>query len=79
MRIGNTILLASDGDHAGSAFAGFRLSFTAADAAHAKRVFDALAADGPVQVPLGKEFWSPLFGMVTDRFGVGRMVTLAPA
>jgi len=25
---------------------------------------------------LEKTFWSPLFGMVTDRFGVGWMITV---
>jgi PhnB protein len=29
-------------------------------------------------MPLGKTFWSPCFGMVADRFGVGWMVTVAP-
>jgi PhnB protein len=28
-------------------------------------------------MPIGKTFWSPCFGMVTDRFGVGWMVTVA--
>jgi PhnB protein len=28
-------------------------------------------------MPLGKTFWSLCFGMVTDRFGVGWMVTVA--
>jgi uncharacterized glyoxalase superfamily protein PhnB len=27
-------------------------------------------------MPLGETFWSPRFGMVTDQFGVGWMVTL---
>jgi len=30
-----------------------------------------------VGMPLAKTFWSPCFGMVTDRFGIGWMVTLA--
>jgi PhnB protein len=50
---------------------------TAANAAEAGRTFDALAEGGQVQMPLGKTFWSPCFGMVTDRFGVGWMVTVA--
>jgi PhnB protein len=25
-------------------------------------------------MPLGRTFWSPRFGMLTDRFGVGWMV-----
>ena len=27
-------------------------------------------------MPLGKTFWSPCFGMVTDRFGVGWMINV---
>jgi PhnB protein len=31
-------------------------------------------------MPLGKTFWAPLFGMLTDRFGVAWMVNVeAPA
>jgi len=28
-------------------------------------------------MPLGKTFWSPKFGMLTDQFGVGWMVSVA--
>jgi len=31
-----------------------------------------------VQMPLGKTFFSPRFGMVADRFGVSWMVVVAP-
>jgi PhnB protein len=44
------------------------------DAAEAKRVFDALAEGGQVQVPLGDTFFSPAFGMCMDRFGTPWMV-----
>jgi PhnB protein len=44
------------------------------DAADAKRIFDALATDGQVQMPLGETFFSPAFGMCTDRFGTPWMV-----
>ena len=37
-----------------------------------------LAYGGQVQMPLGKTFWSPCFGMLTDRFGVGWMVGVFP-
>ena len=43
-------------------------------AAGVDRMFKALAEGGSVTMPLGKTFWSPWFGMVTDRFGVGWMV-----
>jgi PhnB protein len=29
-------------------------------------------------MPLGNTFWSPCFGMVADRFGVGWMVGVGP-
>ena len=31
-----------------------------------------------VQMPLGKTFFSPRFGMVADKFGVGWMVIVLP-
>ena len=49
------------------------------DPAEAKRVFDALSEAGQVQVPLGETFFSPAFGMCTDRFGVEWMVNVAGA
>jgi PhnB protein len=48
-----------------------------ADEAEAVRVFAALAEGGQVQMPLTKTFWSPRFGMLSDRFGVGWMVSVA--
>ena len=39
------------------------------DPGEAKRVFDALADRGTVQVPIGETFFSPAFGMCTDQFG----------
>lgn len=53
---------------------GFAVSFTAKDKAEAERVFNALAEKGQVTMPLGETFWSPAFGMVTDRFGIPWMV-----
>ena len=44
------------------------------DVTEARRVFDALAQGGQVQMPLGETFFSPAFGMVTDRFGTPWMV-----
>ena len=58
-------------------FKGFRLSLNCDDEASARRAFDRLAAGGQVQMPLCKTFWSPLFGMLTDKFGIGWMVGIA--
>ena len=79
LRIGDTMVLASDGRCLGQPeFRGFALSLTAADEAEADRLFAALADGGQVQMPLGKTFFSSNFGMVADRFGVSWMVYVAP-
>jgi PhnB protein len=78
LKVGDMQLMLSDADCADDAtFKGFRLSLTCDDEAAARRAFDRLAAGGEVQMPLGKTFWSPRFGMLTDRFGIGWMVGLA--
>ncbi len=78
LRIGDTMVLASDGRCLGQPeFRGFALSLTAADEAEADRLFAALADGGQVQMPLSKTFFSPRFGMVADRFGVSWMVYVA--
>jgi PhnB protein len=78
LRIGTSNLMCSDGRCDGKpVFNGFSLSLDAANEAEAERLFNALAAGGTVQMPLAKTFWSPKFGMLTDRFGVGWMVSVA--
>jgi PhnB protein len=75
LQIGETVLMASDGCGPDAPdFKGFSLSVELPDSETATRVFDALADDGEVQMPLGKTFFAPSFGMLTDRFGVGWMV-----
>jgi len=75
LRIGDTIVMASDGRCSGQpSFQGFSLSIAVTDAASADRMFAALSEGGSVQMPLTKTFWSPRFGMLTDRFGVAWMV-----
>ena len=75
-RIGGTTLMASDGCGEGAGFEGFSLSLAVPTAAEADRAFAALADGGEVRMPLTKTFWSPCFGMVTDRFGLGWMVSV---
>jgi len=75
-RIGGTTLMASDGCEEGARFAGFSLSLAVPTEAEANRAFAALAAGGQVKMPLTKTFWSPCFGMLADRFGIGWMVSV---
>jgi PhnB protein len=58
---------------------GFYLLFTAATHADAERIFAALADGGAVHMPLQPVFWAPLFGVVTDRFGVPWEITATAA
>lgn len=74
--LGDVNIFASDGCNDATNFSGFRLSLTIQTAEEAHKVFDALATGGSVEMPLAKTFWSPLYGQVTDQFGVGWMVML---
>src|SRR5215217_2988028 len=77
-QIGDTTVMASDGRCSGQArFGGVSLSLSVPDEATADRLFAALAEGGQVQMPIGKTFFSPRFGMVADRFGVPWMVIVA--
>jgi len=80
MRIGETEVMASDGRAMGKPeFKGVTLSLSASSEAEADRLFNALAEGGQVQMPIGKTFFSPRFGMVADRFGVSWMVVTTPS
>ena len=79
VRIGHTTIMASDGMSSGHlAFQGFSMCLSLADKDEVARLFTALSDGGQVQMPLAETFWSPLFGMVTDRFGVSWMILVTP-
>lgn len=74
-KIGDSMILASDGHCAGHPeFKGFSLTMPAKNEAEADKLFGALSDGGQVQMPMTKTFFSPRFGMVADKFGVGWMV-----
>jgi PhnB protein len=77
-QIGDTTVMASDGRSSGQPnFHGIMLSISANSEADADKLFAGLADGGQVQMPMGKTFFSPRFGMVADKFGVGWMVLVA--
>ncbi len=79
LKIGESRVMASDGRNTGNPeFKGFALSLNAKDEADADRLFNSLSAGGNVMMPLGKTFFSPRFGMTTDKFGVNWMVIVEP-
>ncbi|RXT03634.1 VOC family protein [Ammoniphilus sp. CFH 90114] len=46
------------------------ICITADEVEHSKKIFDALQQDGQVGMPFQETFWSPGYGVVTDKFGV---------
>ncbi len=75
--VGKMMVMASDGCGESANADGFRLALTVPTEAATRGAFAALAKDGKIDMPLDKTFWSPCFGMVTDKFGIGWMVMVS--
>ena len=76
--VGKVTLMASDGCGESMEGGGYQLALTLPSERDARDVFAKLAEGGKTVMPIGKTFWSPCFGIVTDKFGVGWMV-MVPA
>ncbi|MGC4046445.1 MAG: VOC family protein [Armatimonas sp.] len=74
--IGEAEIYAGDGNKEGDVSNGFSLALTLPTEAEVEKAFAGLSDGGQVQMPLGKTFWSPCFGMVTDKFGIDWMLTV---
>lgn len=80
LRIGDTTVLASDGQSSGTTrFDGFALALSTPDQTEAEQRFAALAEGGVVQMPLTSTPFAARFGMVVDRFGVSWTVVTQAA
>ena len=79
--MGETTLHVSDGMCSGKPeFKGIALSMTLDDEDKAKGCYAALAEGGTSILPLHATFFSPLFGMVKDKFGITwNVMVKAPA
>jgi PhnB protein len=76
-----SLLMASDSE-AGVPFGpvqGMYVNCTVPDLGEGKRVFDALAEGGTVEMAFAETFWSPGFGVCVDRHGTPWMVNVEPA
>lgn len=60
----------------GQPLGGFQISVEDPDEATVRRIFAALSEGGSVSMPLAQTFFSPLFGMCIDKYGVGWMVSV---
>jgi len=78
LKIGDTVVLASDGRCEGTVqFEGFSLSLIVSDDTEAERLFALLSDGGEVQMPMAPTFYASRFGMTSDRFGVSWQVMVA--
>lgn len=76
MPLGSMLLMGCDAPGKTPPLGGFQISVSMTDEAEVKRLYAALSEGGSVQMPLAPTFWSPLFGMCTDKFGVAWMVSV---
>jgi len=71
LKIGGTAILASDQpDDRYQQPTGFEIVLQIPDPGDAERVFNALAEDGVVGMPLQETFWAKRFGVLIDRFRI---------
>lgn len=75
LRIGSSTVFVSDGNKP-CELSGFMLHLPVKDQAEGDRVFAALSAQGEVIMPMEKTFWSPYYGMLVDKFGLGWMISV---
>jgi PhnB protein len=77
--LGNIHAMDASPERAGQPGGNIGLSIATSTEAQTDAIFAALSAGGNVLMPLEKTFWSPKFGMFTDKFGTRWMISLAPA
>jgi PhnB protein len=58
---------------------GFSVTIAVRDPVEADRIFNALAENGKITMPIQATFWSPRFGMLVDRFGIPWMINCEQA
>lgn len=61
------------------ALGGFALTINLQETAQADKIFNALAQNGSINMPLQQTFWAKSFGMLVDQFGVPWMVNCVEA
>jgi PhnB protein len=80
LRIGDQVLMGGDPPpEQYQPTQGVQLTIGLTDPAEADRVFEALADQGTVPMPLQETFWAARFGVVVDRFGVPWLINCEAA
>ena len=77
VKIGDSHLMASDGlNDPTQKISGFSLSIGVPGVDEGRRLCQALAAGGKIDMAFAPTFWTSGFGMLTDKFGVAWMVSV---
>jgi PhnB protein len=79
--VGDKVLMGSDAppERSDGAMQGFSVTLGIDSPAEAERIFQALAENGTVRMPIQETFWAARFGMLTDRFGTPWMINCEKA
>jgi PhnB protein len=74
---GEVVLLGSDNPDPTPAGSGnISLALNGSNERHLTQLFNQLSEDGRIVIPLEKQMWGDLFGVVSDRFGIDWMVNI---
>jgi PhnB protein len=80
MAVGDTLLMGSDSPpERYEKPQGFTVTIQVQEVVEAERIFQALAENGQVTMPIQQTFWSVRFGMLVDQFGIPWMVNCQQA
>jgi PhnB protein len=76
LKVGDEVLMGSDSppEQQYEQIKGISVALNIEQPAEAERVFNALAENGTIQMPIQPTFWAARFGMLVDQFGVPWMV-----
>jgi PhnB protein len=75
LSVGDQVLMGSDPPPAQQdSMKGFSVTLSVREAAEADRIFNALAENGSIKMPIAETFWAQRFGMLVDRFGTPWMI-----
>jgi PhnB protein len=76
IKVGGSTIMMCDDPRPGAAAGGGNISLAIGlnDPEQARQLFENIARDGSVVMPLERTYWAEAFGMVTDKFGVKWMV-----
>jgi PhnB protein len=75
LTVGDVVLMGSDAPPENfNKPQGFDVNLQFDDVAEGERVFNALAENGTVKMPLQKTFWTERWGMLVDKFGIPWMI-----